>query len=89
MMACGSAGIKEEVKHDSTQSCEAKIPSRIAGLRDSTDIKTVGSSSEGMIWVPGAEIILGASDDDGRDAVILHAPAPTIDWAVESLASAV
>ena len=66
MMACGNATVTENVKHDSTMSCDAKIPSRITGLRDSTDIKTVGSSGEGMVWIPAAEIKLGASDEEGR-----------------------
>lgn len=66
MMACGTAGVKEEARHDTAQCCETTMPSRFTGINTNTKIETVGSSNEGMKWIPGGECMLGASDNDGR-----------------------
>jgi formylglycine-generating enzyme required for sulfatase activity len=65
-MACGTAANPEGAKHDSTQFCEAKMPGRIAGINNPAEIKTAGSSTEGMKWIPAGEFLLGATDEDGR-----------------------
>jgi formylglycine-generating enzyme required for sulfatase activity len=66
LMGCGSAAIQEKAKHDSAQFCETKMPGRIAGINNPSEIKTVGSSTEGMKWIPAGEFLLGAADEDGR-----------------------
>jgi formylglycine-generating enzyme required for sulfatase activity len=66
LMGCGSAGIQEKAKHDSAQFCETKMPGRIAGINNHSEIKTAGSSTEGMKWIPAGELLLGAADEDGR-----------------------
>ena len=47
-------------------SCENNLPARFAMVNTHADIINGQSSTEGMVWIPGGELMLGASDDEGR-----------------------
>ncbi|MBC9796404.1 formylglycine-generating enzyme family protein [Sinomicrobium weinanense] len=52
---------------DSITSCETGLPDRFsAGRENSTNIPKGEASLEGMVWIPGGEFTMGASDDEGR-----------------------
>jgi formylglycine-generating enzyme required for sulfatase activity len=55
-----------EIKGDD-HSCTDNLPVRGAASTSSNDIQHSGESSiEGMIWIAGGELILGATDEEGR-----------------------
>ena len=47
-------------------SCENNPSSRFSGAIDTTGFIAGQSSLDGMVWILGGELILGASDDEGR-----------------------
>lgn len=53
-------------EHDSTVSCEGKLPARFPGVSDTTFIVQGETSLAGMIKIPSGEFMMGASDDEGR-----------------------
>ena len=46
-------------------SCENILPSRF-GRIDTVHSYAQNSSTENMVWIPGTQIVLGATDDEGR-----------------------
>lgn len=62
----GNSALTEN-KNDN-HSCEENLPSRVAVSTDITDIQPSSqSSTEGMIWIDGGELMLGAFDNEGRE----------------------
>ncbi|UGU16186.1 formylglycine-generating enzyme family protein [Sinomicrobium kalidii] len=52
---------------DSITSCETGLPERFPVNSDSaTEIPQGKTSHEGMVWIPGGEFVMGASDNEGR-----------------------
>jgi sulfatase modifying factor 1 len=48
-------------------SCESNLPSRFSANTNASGSSSVTTSSaEGMVWIPGGELLLGATDDEGR-----------------------
>lgn len=67
MSSCFSGGSDAKTNHtDSALSCESNLPSRFASSSDTSAIKKGESSTEGMVWIPAGEFMMGASDDEGR-----------------------
>lgn len=52
---------------DSVTSCETGLPERFPVNKEgSADIPQGEVSLDGMVWVPGGEFVMGATDDEGR-----------------------
>ncbi len=66
MVACGSADTAKEFNYDSAVSCESNLPNSFSSSNSNQQIKTAGSSAEGMKWIQGGDFLLGASDNEGR-----------------------
>ncbi len=64
-----SAEAEQKRVKDSIMSCEANMPQRIRGQRDTADQHTiigVKLSHEGMVLIKGGVFMMGASDAEGR-----------------------
>ena len=68
LLSCeSSTGEKQVAKNDSAISCESNLPSRYGTLtNDTSNVKPGEGSSEGMIFIPGGEFVMGATDEEGR-----------------------
>ena len=68
LSGCFSASsdvVKETV--DSAHSCTANLPPRLQpSVSSSSVLKNDTSSTEGMVWITGGELLLGAGDAEGR-----------------------
>ena len=53
-------------KSDSAIACIDSMPARLSAATDTAQIKSGTFSKEGMVWVPGGEYMMGATDDEGR-----------------------
>lgn len=47
-------------------SCSNNFPSRFSGKMDTTAFTAIRASLDGMVLIPGGEIMLGATDNEGR-----------------------
>ena len=67
LISCNQAKSNKNFTHDKTISCETNLLSRIP-ITDSNyqQLKTNGSPLEGMKWIRGGEVWLGALDKEGR-----------------------
>ena len=46
--------------------CVDSMPARLAVVADTMQIKPGVLSKEGMVWIPGGEFMMGATDEEGR-----------------------
>jgi len=58
---------KKEVKHSHTEHCSDLLPTRLGFIQmDTTFITQKEVSHKGMVWIPGGEFRMGATDEEGR-----------------------
>jgi formylglycine-generating enzyme required for sulfatase activity len=76
LFACGSAsmdpasGSAEADAHyaDSIAHCSVPLPSRFAVASQPGIVSAADSTAkDGMVWIPGGEFVMGASDKEGRE----------------------
>ena len=63
--ACNYSAENSSSKTDSTIACADPIIARPVAM-DTSQIKPGVLSREGMVWIPGGEFMMGATDDEGR-----------------------
>jgi formylglycine-generating enzyme required for sulfatase activity len=67
LYSCFSRRANKTLKNEhEVISCESNLPARFSSVTNSSKILEGQSSNEGMVWVPGGELLLGATDDEGK-----------------------
>jgi formylglycine-generating enzyme required for sulfatase activity len=64
--ACNDTADPTTSKSDSAISCTSGLPARYVVKPTSHIVETAISSTEGMVWIPGGEFLMGAADNEGR-----------------------
>ncbi len=68
LFSCNNATGNPHTLKNLRHSCAANFPSHITSFDSSKSLITTNESSfEGMKWIPGNEILLGAADNEGRE----------------------
>lgn len=68
LFSCNNATGNPHTLKNLRHSCAANLPSRLTSFDSSVSLITTKESSfEGMKWIPGNEILLGAADNEGRE----------------------
>ena len=67
LFSCFPRSATKALKNDHEPiSCHNNFHTRFAAFNSHTEIAEGPATTEGMIWVPGGELLLGAADDEGR-----------------------
>lgn len=67
LISCNSEKPKQVSKADSLASCERNLPKRFGAKQDTSNIERGKADHTNMVFIPGGEFTMGASDAEGRE----------------------
>lgn len=66
VLACNQQPAQNVAEKDSAIACMDSMPARFAVAKDTLQITPGHASSEGMVWIPGGQFMMGAADNEGN-----------------------